>query len=294
MTYALLSDSLRETADHARKYFASDYGARKFLCEQEFEKGLSLRPTWQAETGNGYPLCIEVLERLRLSNTLYQFVNQCASRGIPVRLWVVLPKTGDKSPSFSKEIRAAKELGVGVAHFDENGLPYEFHKPVPLSLFALRKTDLRCVPRGRREQLKGAEDEFLAGAPDQGCQKICQELESITRKFAEHTFERAWWKSKKTRALKPRFFRIDSWARMLEELDAQIDQNKVSSYAATFTKTLIAGARQFTNWRNAVSHKPRNSKELQERDAKLRTMFEATRDLLLEWYEVAKRLKLMG
>lgn len=79
---------------------------------------------------------------------------------------------------------------------------------------------------------------------------------------------------------------------MLDKLDQEINQAKVSAKCSSFKRSLIAGARQCTDSRNSVSHKPKTLKQLQERDAKLRTQYESTRDLVIEWYKVARALKL--
>jgi hypothetical protein len=200
---------------------------------------------------------------------------------------------GPAGDAFNKELREAKAVGVGVVQLADNDSAHEFHRPAPLSLFGLRRTDIHAVPKRHRESIKKAEDAFLDGAPDQGCQLICQELESVTRAFAEHSYGKPdWWKNKDSLNLKPRFFTKDSWANMLEKLDVEIVQAKVGAKCSTFKKALIAGARQYTDSRNAVSHKPKTLRQLQARDAKLRTLYEATRDLVIEWYEVARALKL--
>ncbi len=292
MSYSFLGQNLHETADRARKYFANTYGATHFKCEVAIDAQLPLKPTWQATLSGGYILCIEVRES-PFSQSLYEFVTLCAQQGKPVRLWVAVPQ-GMAAPTFNGELKQAREVGVGVAQIADDGTAHEFHKPVPLSLFALRKTELKQVPKVRREVLKTAEDTFLAGAPDQGCQAICQDLEAITRAFAEHTHQASWWRTPtNAKALTTKFFRKDSWATMLEVLDERIDVKQVKAKSSTFGRPLVAGARQYTNWRNTVSHKPKTLAELQRRDARLRTMFEATRDLLIEWYDVAKPLKLL-
>lgn len=290
MSYTMLGQNLHETAGRAKKYFATTYGATHFLCEQAIDKDLPLRPTWQATMGVGYRLCIDVRES-PFSNTLYEFVMKCAQLGMPVRLWVVVPD-GNVAPTFSTELKQARELGVGVVQIAGNGTPNEFHKPVALSLFGLKRTDLKAIPKVRRELLKNAEDLFLGGSPDKGCQEVCQCLEAVTRQFAERTYNDGLWRMPAGKTFAPRFFRRDSWANMLQGLDSQIDERATRAKCPKFKKAKVAGARLYTDWRNSVSHRPKTLKELQERDAKLRTMFEATRDLLTEWYEIVKPLKL--
>lgn len=292
MTYSFLAEPLRETAERAKAYFKQSYGATKFICETEIEPELPLKPTWQASMQDGYRLCIDVHEALG-SLTIHEFVAKCAAKGVPIKLWIALPGT-PTGPGFTRELRSAKDMGVGVVQFPEDGgAPYELHKPVPLSLFALRQTNLQEVEAKRRETVKKAEDSFLDGSPEDGCRLICEELEAVTRRFAEHSYAKKWWKpSAGGKPLKPKFFTTDSWANMLQSLDERLLEQKAKSKCSTFSKELVVGARQYTKWRNSLSHKPKTLKERAKRDAKLRTMYEATRDLLLEWYRVARTLKL--
>lgn len=292
MSYTMLGQNLHETADRAKKYFAQTYGATHFECEQALDKDLPLKPTWQGDMNEGYRLCIDVRES-PFSNSLYEFVMECSARGMPIRLWVAVPH-GNVAPTFNAELKQARKLGVGVVQIGDDGTAHEFHKPVALSLFGLKGTDFKVVPKARREALKNAEDLFRGGAPDKGCQEICQCLELVTRQFAEYTHDAGLWNTPAgAKALLPRFFRRDSWATMLEALDSRVDVERTRAKCPAFTKPKVAGARHYTDWRNSLSHKPKTLKQLQERDAKLRTMFEATRDLLIEWYLIVKPLRMV-
>lgn len=291
MTYSILGQNLHETADRAKKYFASNYGASKFECEQVLDVDLPLKPTWQATMGGGYRLCIDVRET-PFSNSLYAFVSQRAARGMPIRLWVAVPQ-GAAVPTFNVELKQARDVGVGVVQIAEDGSGHEFHRPVALSLFALKKTNLKAVPKLGREEIKTAESTFLDGTPDQACQALCQAIELLTRQFAEYTFGQGWWRQPAgARKINSKFFQTHPWAAMLEEMEVRVDVQKVRLKCAPFSKQSIVKVRGQTDWRNSLSHKPKTFKQLQARDAKLRTMFEATRDLLLEWLLIAKILKL--
>jgi len=293
VTFSLLGQDLHETAEHAKKFFADTYGATGFQCEQPVNPDLRLRPTWQARKKNGYVLCINV-QPGPFTETLYEFVIKAAQLGLPIKLWVAIA-AGAVKESFSADLRRAREMGVGVVEMRADGSGHEYHRAVPLSLFALARTKLAAVPRVRREEVKNAEAIFLDGAPDQGCQAICQELESITRRFGEYTYDKGWWNMPGSAPkLQPRFFRTDSWAKLLEEMERRIDYTILKTKVPAFTKQHIVRARAFTDWRNVVSHKPRTLRQLQARDNKLRSILEVRRDLLVDWCVVARPLKLLG
>lgn len=151
------------------------------------------------------------------------------------------------------------------------------------------------VPKSQRDEVKTAESTFLDGSPGQGCQAICQALEQVTRRFAHHTHDAGWWKHPAGAAtLNRTFFETKPWATVLEEMEARIEVAKVRGKSPSFNKQAIVKARGHTDWRNAVSHKPSTFKGLIDRDARLRTMFESTRDILVEWYGIAKPLRLLS
>lgn len=290
MSYSILGQDLHETANAAKQYFGKQYGAKGFKCETAIGT-LPLKPTWQARLASGYLLCIEVRES-PFSSSLYHFVSECAAGGVPVRLWVAVP-TSAAAPTFNAELKQARVLGIGVVQIGEDGDGHEFHRPVPLSLFGLARTDFNLVPARKRDELKSAESTFLDGSPGQGCQALCQELELVTRQFAEFTYKQGWWKQPKGggRASTIKFFK-DPWASVLAQLEARIDTSCVKGKCPAFATHTIVRARGHTDWRNAVSHKPRSLIEVQKRDARLRTMFEATRDVLIEWYVITRHLRM--
>lgn len=291
MTYGLLGQDLHDTADKAKKWFADHYGAKKFACEQPIFD-LPLKPTWQAVLHGGYSLCVNV-QPTPFSPTLYAFVNQCAQEGLPVKLWVAIGASVPKE-SFASELKQARNAGVGVIQFPENGAPHEFHHAMPLSLFGLTRVSPKKLPKSRREVFRNAEDTFLDGSPGQGCQTICQELEDISRLVAEKAHALGWWKNPTgSKPLSKKFFAKTAWATVLEKMEQRANVSLIKAKCPKFTKHLIVRTRAYTEWRNAVSHKPNNLAALKARDKKLRTMFEATSDLLVDWYDAVKPLGLI-
>lgn len=290
MSYQLLGQDLHETADRAKQYFRDKYGATSFKCEEEVSRELQLRPTWQANQGNGYVLAINVQPN-PFSPTLHEFVNKCAQDAMPLKLWVAVPRRS-ANPTFNQDLRSAHQMGVGVIDFPDNGDAHVFHRPVPLSLFALGKIDSKSVPRRFRPSVKSAEDTFLDGDPGQGCQTICQELEDLTRKAASMFHQRGCFQGNWKPANGQNFFDIGDWGPLLQAFENRIDINSARGICPDFKADLIVKARGYRDWRNSVSHKPKNSKELKKRDACLRTMFEATRDLLIDWANATRSLKI--
>ena len=290
MTYSLLGQDLQETADLAKRYFAEEYGATHFKCEEPIgiAPDLALRPTWQADVKDGYKLCLDV-QPTPITPTLYEFVLTCAKRGLPLKLWVAVPGGGTKD-SFKSDLKQAKLMGIGVVEFADGQPEHVFSRPVAFSLFALSPSQPKGIPKQYRPAIKTAEGNFLDGSPEFGCQGIFQELEDLSRKCAQDTFNRGWWSG--NTAHQSRFFEKDPWANVLEEFEKRIDVSRVKSKCPQFDRRLITKVRAQTDWRNDVSHKPKNAKQLQERDSKLRSHFEVARELLIDWATKMKGLRI--
>jgi hypothetical protein len=143
------------------------------------------------------------------------------------------------------------------------------------------------LTKSQWEAVSRAERLFLGGNPEGACQELGKQLEDITRKFAEYSFKLNWWNAS---AKAPTF--SGNWAPLLERLELEIVQKLVQSKCPTFKKQRITAARSHTDHRNVVSHPPRNAKERRDRDERLRTMFESMRDVLVDWCEIARVLRL--
>ncbi len=290
MSYALLGHDLHDVADKAKKWFSDHYGAKGFKREEALFE-LPLRPTWQASLNGSYYLLINV-QPTPFSPTLHAVVNQSAQQGLPIHAWVVVGPNPTQQ-GFASELRQALNAGVGVIQIVEKGEPHIYHRPVPLSLFGMVRTDHKAVPKARREVVLDAEQTFLGGSPAQGCQAISQELEHISRRFGSLACANGWLKGPKNGgSLSTKYFEKTPWAKVLGELENRANIGFIAKKCPGFTKQLIVRTRALTEWRNEVSHKPATLAQLKARDAKLRSMFEVTRQLVMDWYRITKPLGL--
>lgn len=290
MPYQLLGQDLHETADKAKRYFKDNYGAKSFKCEEQVTSDLQLRPTWIGHQGDGYILAINVQPN-PFSPTLHEFIAKCAQIALPLKLWVAVPRR-PANATFNQDLRNAHEMGVGVIDFSDNGEAHVFHRPVPVSLFALKRIDPKTIPSKLRPSIRSGEDTFLDGDPGQGCQTICQELEDLTRKAASTFHQRGCYLNNWAPKKPQEYFETGSWGVLLQDFENNLDAKSASKICPDFDADLIVKARGYRDWRNSVSHKPKTLKELIKRDSKLRTMFEATRNLLIDWAIATKLLKL--
>lgn len=290
MSFTLLAAHLHATASVAERYFSAEYGAKHFKHESAVDKNLPLTPTLSATLANGCILCIEVSER-GYSNSLDTFVVECSTRSFPVKLYVALPSAKSDS-DFAANLRKAKDRGVGIVECTETGT-YCMSEAVSLSLFGLRKTQLNEFPKPKREAIRVAEQTFLNGNPVKGCQALYEEVEAITRAFAQRSKNLGWWRSPHKGEKKASTnLSTGAWAKVLKELDTFIDMGLTRAKCPQMSDALIASAQGLTDPRNLTSHKPSNLKRIIQRDTKLRTWFESTRDVLKQWYEATRPLRL--
>ena len=287
--YSILAPDLFETGDLAKTFFIKR-GATGFVCDTKFrdDEDLPLRPTWQATTRQYYRLCIEIRASLTTS-AFNDFVTACVINCYPVHLWVVLPQNVGVA-SLGKQLKEAKDRGIGVAHVIEDGTIHVHHEAVSLSLFGLRKTERSGLSRAQWETISRAENLFFGGNPEGACQDIGQQIEDVTRKFAVESFNLNCW-DPKARAPSQALF-TGNWDPMLEKLERDIIPKEVQKKFPDFKKHHVTRARATTSDRNLVSHPPKTLKERIARDSALRTKYENMRDVLVAWCAVARAFKL--
>lgn len=290
MDFNLLAAHLHDTAKNAINYFRKEHGANGVKIECACEASESLKPTFSGRLSNGYILCVEVSERA-YSPSLDTFVVDCSVKSYPVKLFVVIPNT-QSDQFFAANFKQAKERGVGVIELIGNKATV-LVEAVPLSLFAVRAPEAKHFPTKYREAIRTATSTFRNGNPVKGCQTICEELEAITRKFAIASRKAGWWKAPPP-GQKPKKINLENgaWAKVLEELDKQLDYKIVKQTCPLFSDKLVTKARALTDSRNLTSHKPGTVKEIIQRDRELRTIFENSCDVLRLWHDAIKPLKI--
>jgi hypothetical protein len=293
MSFTILPPTLHETAFAAKRYFGKDHGATHFQFETEVEPELGLRPTLSARLGDGCILCVEVSVKA-YSNSLDTFVVECCARGIPVKLYVVR-QAAKKDRDFAANLKTAKSRGVGVIEISGSTTTV-YAEAVSLSLFALRRCDLGKIPKPKRDPIRQAERTFLDGNPVKGCQALCEELEAVTRSFAIRSHAEGWWRPPHPGEQKPKTKLSNGpWASVLRDLAQFLElggSKPCKTKCPDMNESLIASARGLTDPRNKTSHKPPSVTKIKERDRKLRIWFETASDLLKEWYDATKPLKL--
>jgi hypothetical protein len=111
---------LHGTADAAIYWFVLKWGIKKsaIVVEDQFHSDIPLRPTFYAKLDDGHILCIEVAEKI-YDNTLDAVCLECRNKGLPVKLFVAVPK-GMSDIDYAKRLKDAKRAGVGILEVDNS------------------------------------------------------------------------------------------------------------------------------------------------------------------------------
>jgi len=282
--YTLLLPPLHTTADAAIHWFCKNLGlpTNAIMVEQSIHPDIGLRPTFSAQTRDYHTLCIEVSESL-YPNTLDAFVLSCRDKGMPVRFFVAVPK-GTLEKETAKRLNAAKNAGVGILEVD-NSSGSMIQNALSLSLTGVRKIDVLSFPPKYRQNLTQAEQTFRDGNPIKACSMIYEELEGLLRKFAVKAAAKSWWPNK------PGFkIEKDPWALIVRDLEVNL--NLTSCPCPELKPAFMARIHGITPFRNDTSHKIVSAKALMKRDSELRTRFESAIDILRDFINATRKLKL--
>ena len=291
MSYIFLDPPLHSTATAAKRYFTNEMGFSRFKIEEPIAQNIDFRPTISCNSTEKYLVCIEVSESAwPLKNVLDTFALDCKNQGLPIKLYVAMPK-GAVDPNFSKNLRRAQECGVGVLELDINGAAHIYHDALALSLTGLRPYIPKDFPPKHRATLKTAQSTFLKGNPSEGCGELYDIIEKLCRGIGEKANKKGYWKPVKPgNKIQKIKFDTDPWAKVMKYLEDHLDIGKCK--CPQLKETLLARIRGLTQHRNDSRHKPKNLSQLKQRDQELRTRFETARDTMRDLIAAIKPLKL--
>ena len=288
--FAILAESLHSTANGAITYFKNEHGLKSIDLEnpvKDFDK-LGLRPSIQGTSAGGSRYCIEVAERLRLPDSVLGFLAECKKKNSPIKFILVIPDGAeDGDPDYAKNLRACKSNGIGVCTVDEDGSGTQHAGALSQLAVGVRHIEFSKYPIAFRSDLQMHMETYLSGNPVKACQGVAEILEDFTRKVVA--------KAHKEKLYPKVYKHSHSWADICEEMQTKLVREdpvtKKPTKCTPITKRLVSRIHGYTDYRNVVSHKPKNLEELREREIKIRTYFEQFSDLLLELVNASKTLK---
>ncbi len=289
MNYRILPPHLHSTADAAIRFFRNNEGVTGVQIETSIDNDIRFRPTIIGKMRDHHMLSVEVTDS-GYTSALDEFVLDCERRGLPVRLYIAIPRGADLA-EFQHMVKRAQNRGVGVVEVDERGGNVMF-RPLSLSLTGVRRVNVQRFPMKYRQALSEAQQTFLGGDPVKGCGCIYDELESLSRRIAQRVDQRGLWKRLKGAQRRPKVnFEIGPWQRVLTVLREHFAYSKIPPGQARLNETLLAQVIGLTPYRNESGHKPRRLSDLISRDRQLRTRFEHAVDTLESLVKASKFLR---
>lgn len=291
MSYRSLPPHLHETADAVKKYFRDSQGLVKIKIEEPIDNRAVYTTTLTGSLRDQHLLCVEVTDG-GYTNALNSFVLDCMTRGLPVLLYIAIPRGVETQANFTDILKRAQAAGIGIVEIDGREGTV-LCRATSLSLCALRRVDVKSFPSKYRQALSDAEGTFRGGNPSKGCAAIYDEIESLSRQLAEKTFKKGYWRAPK-KGQKPLKlnFQKGPWQNVLDALHRELDYGQIRKKCANLDRPLIARVMGLTSQRNESSHKPRRRQDLQRRDQRLRTRFENAVDIFHELVSAVKPLRL--
>jgi hypothetical protein len=284
MLYKILPENLHSAADRAVDFLRNDRGVTNFKSEEAIDADLQYRPTAYGISPEKYIVAIEVQDRPDMA-VLDSAVLDCATRSLPIKLFVVFPEPATPWPE--RDVEKIHQRGVGAIEV-RPATSVVLREALPLSLFAYR-LDRQLFPKKLRGTLLDAENALRSNNPPQGCTILYQEIEDMSRKMIEKTKKKKLWRKLKAGEKASRLnLGTGAWEKVLELFEDfyVVDRKKVPDLTANLIHRIEAS----TSYRNQSAHKPKTTQERRDRDRETRTRFESAADLLLDIIKVSSQV----
>jgi hypothetical protein len=284
MLYKFLPDHLHSTADQVAEYLGEDRGVAGIKAETQIEAALQYRPTIHGLSPEKYIIAVEVQDTPN-TTSLDSVILDCATRAIPVKLFVAFLSSA--SPVPHNLIESAHKKGLGVIEIGQAG-PRVLREAFPLSLLGFR-LDHKNFPKKLRGTLIEAGNTFRDGSPAKGCALVYDEIEDLSRTLIKRTKKKKLWRKLKPGEKASKLNLDDGpWEKVLELFEKFFVVN--GKKAPGLTSNLIHRIAAVTAYRNQSGHKPKSLSERIKRDQEMRTRLESAGDLLLDLIEVASQV----
>jgi hypothetical protein len=285
VNFRVLPVELQPTAVSVAEFLKDDRGLAKLKVEESVAYEIEYRPTLQAVTPEHHDVWIEVSEGPYLSS-LDSVVLYCVTNCLPVKLYVAFP-AGVPTAEYKSKIDEARRKGVGAIEVAVKK-SVVIHEAVLLSLSGVRLEERKNFPVKYRSNLSTAEATFRNGDPAKGCSLVYDEIEARSRRLAKKAVEKNWLKGG---AVWPPRLDIEKapWAVVMETLIENVDFARLPPNSR---KSMLIRISAVTEPRNEAGHKPKTRAHRMKRDRELRTRFESAVDLLRDFINASRSLRL--
>jgi hypothetical protein len=280
MSYKILAEALRPTADAAIQFLKDEWGipASRISVETEFHPEAP-SPTIHATDSRDHTIIAIEVSNSAYPPQLDKMVLDCMRLRLPVHLYVAMPAPVRGTISHP-DLARAKAHGVGVLIVNGTDCKH-FERALALSLIG---ADDRAkeFPKKYRHVVSDAHMTFVTGDPDNGCLAIYKEIEFVGRKLAAKATRKGWWKDN---APTPPGAHAP-WKSVASFLANHFDAKKAKNGA--LSSYLLAQVDGTVGRRNSAAHKPKTVAAQLKRHKNLRNDFETGVSTLLDLVRAAR------
>lgn len=231
-------------------------------------------------------MCVEVAEA-EITGTLESAIAAALRNCTPILFYVVIPSY---STNIAPLLRKAKELGVGIIQFDDANNPVELNRSCSQSFLALQNIEVDEFPKALRHLVSEAVMKYKSGDARDAIKNVYDQIEAMCRSLAEKMESKSFYLDPANVTHHPGNLSKCPWARLMTYLDRNFDNGKAK--CKDVDEGLLNRIAGLTDHRNDVGHQVRNLNARKRIDAKLRTRFEHALEVLLEFGNAAKSLKI--
>jgi hypothetical protein len=285
VNFRVLPTQLHATAEEVVRFFKEERGLTKFKAEEPVDDTIAYRPTLQTVTHEHRDVWVEVSEAPFL-RSLDTVVLHCVTNCLPVQLYVSFP-AGLPPTEYKANIDESRRKGLGALEVSK-GRVQVIHEALLLSLTGVRTEDHLRFPPRYRSVLSSAETTFRNGDPAKGCSLVYDEIEGLSRRLANKIMGKNWWTHKSSGPPNLNVWK-DNWATLMDTIMSRADLNALPT---KMKRALLIRVAALTDVRNDAGHKPRNRSALIKRNQELRTRFETAVDVLRDFADAARTLRI--
>lgn len=269
MSFDTFTPWMKEVANKAMAHCKRQYGSNSLRIEEPIAPTISWRPTFYLKPTNSLILAVEV-EDLIFPESLKGAAHDISHFDFPVAVYQACSLDAFQTDPRHERVNRLRNHGFGIITVADDGTVVVQQSAIPLAQHISPETfesALGCLTNALKVRFRDAHKTYLTNA-GQGLQQAGQEVEGLVNSLAVQ--------AAKTSLINGPVLTLP----LADVIDALYESKSFKNHRAA-----LGAARDFIkNFRNPVSHAPKNAKQAAEKIRKCRSGF-------LDAIEVAGKLR---
>ncbi|MCA6422405.1 MAG: hypothetical protein IM568_06265 [Flavobacterium sp.] len=257
-SFLFVEPDLIHVAEIVKNKIQTRFGLGNAVVEQLFDENIDYKPTFHWKTKTHIYICDIAVSPFPQS--INNFYSEVAVKGLPVKVIIAyLEKKQKEILKYKKELKKAKEYGIGLISIDEDDkVTFEnLGISIPLHLAEL---DYTLYDKKFRPEIESAYESYMTdGKPDVGLQKLGQLVEKMILTVATQ--------AKKKGNFVYAGYTPGKYISLNKLLDNLIKENVLDI-------GFLGNCKTFAKDRNSVSHPPKTINEAKKIEKKLKESFQ--------------------